>query len=289
MDNPATMTAPFASHLAPPPPGSSTHYLLLYLDAPKRQAIAPLLALHRDLTQVAHTVSDPHIATQKLLWWEQELRRAAQGQANHPTLLALCPLLSAQGIGPNALLPVIEACHRDVQQSRFMAFADLAEHCSAMSGTIAELASQLIAPPAQEARAATLAAARQLGLALQLVHIVRHVGRDAQRGRIYLPVEDLQRFDVKAQEILARQHSERFVALMRFQAERIHTLFDQAIGALPVGERKRQKPALIMASIQQTLLREIAAHGFAVLHERVALTPLRKFWLAWKMQALGRF
>ena len=121
-----------------------------------------------------------------------------------------------------------------------------------------------------------------------VVNILRDVGEDALRGRIYLPVNDLQKFDVKAHEILKREYSERFTALMRFQAERAHRLYDEALALLPAADRRAQKPGLMMASIYRTLLTEIERDNFQVLHQRVSLTPLRKFWLAWKMQALGR-
>ena len=114
------------------------------------------------------------------------------------------------------------------------------------------------------------------------------MGEDALRGRIYLPVNELQRFDVKAHEVTARQYSERFTALMKFQAARAHRLYDEALALLPDADRRSQKPGLMMASIYRTLLREIEREDFRVLHQRISLTPLRKFWLAWKVQALGR-
>jgi phytoene synthase len=139
-----------------------------------------------------------------------------------------------------------------------------------------------------QTQAATTEYAHTLGQALQLTNIIRDVGEDAMRDRIYLPVNDLQRFEVKAHEILKRTYSDRFTALMRFQAERAHGLYDQALALLPAQDRRTQKPGLMMASIYRTLLREIEADNFQVLHQRVKLTPLRKFWLAWKVQALGR-
>jgi phytoene synthase len=108
------------------------------------------------------------------------------------------------------------------------------------------------------------------------------------RGRIYLPVNELQQFDVKAHEILGRVYSDRFVALMRFQAERAHRAYDEALALLPAADRRSQKPGLMMASIYRTLLREIERDSFQVLNQRVSLTPLRKLWLAWRVQALGR-
>ncbi len=131
-------------------------------------------------------------------------------------------------------------------------------------------------------------AAATLGLAFQLTNIIRDVGEDALRGRIYLPIAELQQFDVKAHEISQRQHSERFTALMKFQADRAHQLYDQALALLPAADWRAQKPGLMMASIYRTLLREIEHENFQVLHQRIRLTPLRKFWLAWKVQALGR-
>jgi len=130
--------------------------------------------------------------------------------------------------------------------------------------------------------------AHTLGLAFQLTNIIRDVGEDAMMGRIYLPVSELQQFDVKAHEILKRTYSDRFTALMRFQAERAHRLYDEALALLPDADRRAQKPGLMMASIYRTLLREIERDNFQVLHQRIKLTPLRKFWLAWKVQALGR-
>jgi phytoene synthase len=133
---------------------------------------------------------------------------------------------------------------------------------------------------------ATRRYAHTMGLAFQLTNIIRDVGDDARRGRIYLPVSELQRFDVKASEILKREppygYSDRFTALMKFQAERAHRCYDEALALLPASQRRAQRPGLMMADIYRTLLREIEASGFQVLHQRVSLTPLRKLWLAWR-------
>jgi len=122
--------------------------------------------------------------------------------------------------------------------------------------------------------------AHKLGLAMQLTNIIRDVGDDARRGRIYLPVSELQQFDVKAQEVLNRGYSDRFTQLMRFQAERAHRCYDEALALLPDIDRRSQKPGLMMANIYRTLLREIEADNFQVLHQRTSLTPLRKLWIA---------
>ncbi|HRZ61515.1 MAG TPA: squalene/phytoene synthase family protein, partial [Rubrivivax sp.] len=123
-------------------------------------------------------------------------------------------------------------------------------------------------------------------------NIIRDVGDDARRGRIYLPLSELQRFDVKAAELLKRDspwgYSERFDALMRFQAERAHRSYDEAFALLPEADRSAQRPGLMMANIYRTLLREIEADGFRVLHQRTSLTPLRKLWIAMRTHWRGR-
>jgi 15-cis-phytoene synthase len=140
--------------------------------------------------------------------------------------------------------------------------------------------------------AQTVQYAHTLGLAMQLTNIIRDVGDDARRGRIYLPVSELQQFDVKAHEILNRKppfgYSDRFTALMKFQAQRAHQFYDEALALLPDEDRATQKPGLMMANIYRTLLREIEADHFQVLHQRTSLTPLRKLWIAMKTNWRGR-
>ncbi len=197
---------------------------------------------------------------------------------------ALMPLAADYRIEARHLQAVIEGCQMDLEQTRYLDFAGLQRYCHLVAGIVGEVSAGIFG----QTDAATTAYAHKLGLAFQLTNIIRDVGEDALRGRIYLPVSELQQFDVKAHELLKRQYSERFTALMKFQAERAHRLYDEALTLLPAADRRAQKPGLMMASIYRTLLREIEADNFQVLHQRVSLTPLRKFWLAWKVQALGR-
>ncbi len=124
--------------------------------------------------------------------------------------------------------------------------------------------------------------AHDLGMAFQLTNIIRDVGEDARRGRIYLPVEDLQKFDVKAAEILNAQYSDNFRRLMEFQIARAEQYYDQAFANLPAVDRRAQRPGLVMAAIYRALLDEIRRDGCQVLTQRTSLTPLRKLWLAVK-------
>jgi len=213
------------------------------------------------------------------------VRAAYEGQPTHPVMQALMPGAREYGIEPRQLLDVIEGCQMDLHQARYFEFAELQRYCHLVAGVVGEVSARIFG----QTQPQTTDYAHRLGLAFQLTNIIRDVGEDARRQRIYLPVSELQRFEVQADEILKGQYSERFAALMRFQAQRARSLYDEALALLPATDRRTQKPGLMMASIYRTLLREIEAADFQVLHQRIALTPLRKFWLAWKMQALGRF
>jgi phytoene synthase len=197
---------------------------------------------------------------------------------------ALMPSVAAFGLAQEQLQSVIRGCEMDLEQSRYLDFPGLARYCHLVAGVVGEVSARIFG----QTEPRTTDYAHKLGLAFQLTNIIRDVGEDAMRGRIYLPVNELQQFDVKANEILQRQHSDRFVALMRFQAQRAHALYEEALDLLPAADRRAQKPGLMMASIYRTLLREIEDEDFRVLNQRIALTPLRKLWLAWKVQALGR-
>jgi phytoene synthase len=265
--------------------GSSFYYAFLFLPPRRRAAITAFYAFCREVDDVVDEVTDPGVAATKLAWWQQEVGRAFAGSPQHPVTRALLPLAAEFGIEARHLLAVVEGCQMDLTQSRYLDFPALERYCHLVAGVVGEVAARIFG----QADPVTTAYAHKMGLAFQLTNIIRDVGEDAMRGRIYLPVNALQSFDVKAHEILSRQYSPRFSALMKAQAERAHALYDQAYALLPAADRRSQKPGLMMASIYRTLLREIERTDFQVLHQRISLTPLRKFWLAWKVQALGRF
>ncbi len=263
--------------------GSSFYYAFLFLPRPRREAITAFYAFCREVDDVVDEVTDPAVAQAKLGWWQTEVARAFAGDPQHPALRALAPAIAAYGLQERQLQAVIEGCRMDLTQTRYLDFPALERYCHLVAGVVGEVSARIFG----QEHEATTAYAHKLGLAFQLTNIIRDVGEDALRGRIYLPVNELQQFGVKAHELGQRAYSDRFTALMRFQAERAHRLYDEALALLPAADRRAQKPGLMMASIYRTLLREIERDGFRVLHQRIALTPLRKFWLAWKVQALG--
>ncbi len=268
--------------------GSSFYYAFLFLPPPRRAAITAFYAFCREVDDVVDETADPSVAAAKLQWWRGEVAQAYAGQPSHPVMQALMPLTSTFGIQAAHLSAVIEGCQTDLDQTRFLDYPALQRYCHLVAGVVGEVAANIFG----RTQDATVAYAHQLGLAMQLTNIIRDVGDDARRGRIYLPVSELQRFDVKAHELLKREapwgYSERFQALMQFQSERAHAAYDAAMQLLPSADRTAQKPGLMMANIYRTLLREIESQRFAVLHQRTSLTPLRKLWIATLTHLRGR-
>jgi phytoene synthase len=265
--------------------GSSFYYAFLFLPPHRRAAITAFYAFCREVDDVVDEVQDLTVAAHKLHWWQTEVNNSFAGNPQHPVMKALVPLAADFGITAQHLQDVIAGCQMDLNQTRYLDFAGLQRYCHLVAGVVGEVAALIFG----QSQAQTTHYAHQMGLAFQLTNIIRDVGEDALRGRIYLPVNELQQFNVSAKDILERRDSPAFQALMAFQYERAQGLYSQALSALPKEDWRSQKPGLMMASIYRTLLVEIQASGFPVLRQRVALTPLRKFWLAWKMQALGRF
>ena len=264
--------------------GSSFYYAFLFLPPPRRAAITAFYAFCREVDDVVDEVSDPSVAAAKLAWWRKEVGAAFAGQPSHPVTQALMPHAAAFDIRAEHLLAVIEGCQMDLEQSRYLDYPGLARYCHLVAGVVGEVAANIFG----RTRPETTAYAHKLGQAMQLTNIIRDVGDDARRGRIYLPVSELKQFDVKAQEVLNRGYSERFTALMKFQAERAHRCYDEAFALLPEADRLAQKPGVMMANIYRTLLREIEADDFQVLHQRISLTPLRKLWIAMRTNWRGR-
>jgi phytoene synthase len=268
--------------------GSSFYYAFLFLPPPRRAAITAFYAFCREVDDVVDEVADTGVAATKLQWWRSEVTQAYAGHPSHPVMRALMPLAADHGIELRHLLAVIDGCRIDLEQTRFLDYPALQHYCHLVAGIVGEVAANIFGRSAD----ATVQYAHRLGLAMQLTNIIRDVGDDARRGRIYLPLSELQRFEVKAHELLRREspwgYSERFTALMRFQAVRAHAAYDEAFSLLPAADRLAQKPGLMMANIYRTLLREIEAQGFQVLHQRTSLTPLRKLWIATRTHLRGR-
>ena len=268
--------------------GSSFYYAFLFVPPPRRRALIAYYALCREIDDIVDEDHDPAVAATKLAWWRREVAAMFTGLPSHPVAQALAPHCAELGIEAHHLTAVIDGCQMDLEQTRYLDFAGLERYCNLVAGSVGVVTAHVLG----FRQAQTLDYAQQLGIALQLINIIRDVGDDARRGRIYLPLDELKRFGVQPAEILARQapwgYSDRFSALMRFQAERARQRFERALALLPEADRTSQLPGLMMANMYRALLHEIEADDFRVLHQGISLTPLRKLWIGLATHWRGR-
>jgi len=258
--------------------GSSFYYSFLFLPPPRRRAITALYAFCREVDDVVDETSDAQLAATKLAWWRVEVGSLFAGNPQHPVTKALSPHLRSFDLTQEKLNDIIDGMEMDLTQTRYLDWPNLERYCYRVASVVGLLAASIFG----YRNARTLEYAKNLGLAFQLTNIIRDVGEDARKNRIYLPMTDLKEFGVPAADILQSRETPEFQRLMRFEAARAREHYEKAMQALPAEDRKPQRAGLIMAAIYRTLLDEIERDGFHVLTRRTSLTPLRKFWIAWK-------
>ena len=258
--------------------GSSFYYSFLFLPGERRRAITALYAFCREVDDIVDEGMEPQLAAAKLAWWRAEVANLFAGRPQHPVTRALEPHRDKYGLSAAHLNEIIDGMEMDLQQSRYLDWAGLEAYCYRVASVVGLLAAGIFGY--RDAR--TLDYAKHLGIAFQLTNIIRDVGEDARKNRVYLPVEDLRRYGVPAADILQARETPAFRELMQFEAERARAYYAAAMSALPPADRRAQRPGLMMAAIYRALLEEIQRDGFRVLTQRTSLTPLRKFWIAWR-------
>jgi 15-cis-phytoene synthase len=258
--------------------GSSFYYSFRFLPPERRRAIIALYAFCREVDDVVDEVADPGVARLKLAWWRNEIAAVYGGHPQHPVALALVPTVAAFNLRPEHLQAVIDGMTMDLDQNRYLDFATLERYCDCVAGVVGLMSAEIFGYQ----QPATRDYARTLGIAFQLTNIIRDVGEDATRGRIYLPQDELAHHGVTAADLFQRRVTPAFVALMTAQVARARAYYARALGALPQSDRRAQRTGLIMAAIYQALLDAIERDGFHVLDRRIGLSPLAKAWIAWK-------
>lgn len=258
--------------------GSSFYNSFRFLPQQKRQAITALYAFCREVDDVVDECHEPQVARTKLGWWREEITSTFAGTPHHPVGQALLPAIRAYDLPMEQFLEIIDGMEMDLDSNRYADFKALQLYCYRVASVVGLLAAAIFGYSNRQ----TTKYAHDLGLAFQLTNIIRDVGEDARRNRIYLPLDELQQFGVSEADILQSRETEAFGRLMAFQIGRAREYYNQAMAALPEEDRKAQMTGLIMAAIYQTLLDEIEADGCHVLKQKISLPPLRKLWIAWR-------
>lgn len=263
--------------------GSSFYYSFLFLPQEQRRAIIALYAFCREVDDVVDECSDAAVARMKLAWWRQEVAAAFHGSPQHPVARALAEVSARFDLPEARLNDIIDGMQMDLERNRYPSFDALRPYCHRVAGVVGLLSAGIFG----YRDTATLDYAATLGTAFQLTNIIRDVGEDARRNRIYLPLDELARHGVSESDILQARETGGFRALMEFQIERALGYYRDAFARLPAADRRSQRAGIVMAAIYRTLLEEIRRDGCHVLTRRVSLTPIRKLWIAWRTWVRG--
>jgi phytoene synthase len=257
--------------------GSSFYYSFLYLTPEKRRAITALYAFCREVDDVVDECRDPDLARIKLQWWREDVQKIYQGTPEHPVNQALQPACEQFTLPAEHFQEIIDGMQMDLDYTRYPSFRDLALYCHRVAGVVGLMSAEIFGYHDRS----TLKYANDLGIAFQLTNILRDVREDAMRDRIYIPLDELEKFGVLQDDILrGRCTTPRLIELFSYQADRAKEYYQRAFSHLSERDRYAQQSGIIMAAIYRSLLDEIENDGFRILEHRVKLTPLRKFWIA---------
>lgn len=264
--------------------GSSFYYAFRFLDPQRRRAIIALYAFCREVDDVVDECREPAVAHAKLDWWREEIGLLFEGRPRHPITQALAPHVETFDLSKEYFEEIIDGMQMDLDYDAYPDFATLSLYCYRAASVVGLLSARIFGFSDRR----TLKYAHDLGMALQLTNILRDVHEDAMRGRVYIPLEELERFDVKPEDFRINLTRDSHRELFSFQAARAREYYEKADAHLPADDRYAQRPGLIMAAIYRALLEEIERDGFRVLEHRVHLTPLRKLWIAWRTARSAR-
>jgi 15-cis-phytoene synthase len=259
--------------------GSSFYYSFLFLPEDRRRAITALYAFCREVDDVVDECSDIGVARTKLQWWREEISRLLEGKPRHPVTQALAPHIDVCKLPAELFQEVINGMEMDLVQTAYETFEHLRLYCYRAASAVGLLSARIFGYTDPK----TLDYAHDLGMAFQLTNILRDVREDAARGRVYIPLEELDRFGVDMQTLLQFKTTEPIRRLLEFQSLRARGYYRSALQQLPAADRYSQRSGLIMAAIYEKLLDEIENDGYRVLEQRISLTPLRKLWIAWRV------
>jgi phytoene synthase len=269
--------------------GSSFYYSFLFLPPAQRDAIMALYAFCRAVDDVVDNVQDPGVAASKLNWWRAEIDRMfaadAAAPATHPICQALHTPALAYGIRASDLKAVIAGMEMDLQQHSYVDDEALSVYCWRVAGVVGQMSARIFSNHSADCDTYAL----HMGQALQRINIIRDVGEDALRGRVYLPLDLLAKHGLKRADVLARKPLivdgkpvPELLAALQDSAAQAKQHLRLALDALPAEQIRAQRSGLIMGRVYACLLAEIERSGFPVLQERVSLTPMRKLSLAWR-------
>ena len=259
--------------------GSNFYYSFLFLPRPRREAMYTVYTLCHELDAA---VDHPHPGVDpcnQLAQWRREIESAYQGVPQYPVTISLADHARKLGIPQDYFQELITGMEMDLTIRRYATFEDLYPYCYRVASIVGLICLKVFGTMEPRARDYAI----NLGLAFQLTNIIRDVGADAERDRIYVPQEDLARVGCSEEQLLAKTYSPQFIQLMEFQSARAHEYYQKAqtvYDALSSADRQSLLSAEIMRAIYFNLLTRIEKTRFAVFSSRVRVSPFLRLTLA---------
>lgn len=258
--------------------GSSFYHAFKFLDEPQRVAMNALYAFCREVDDVVDEITDDKIAREELSKWRQRVDELNQGITSHPVTIALADAMQTYDLQTTHMHELIDGMEMDLDDTRYQTFSDLQLYCYRAASVVGLMSAEIFG----YTNAQTTKYAHDLGLAFQLTNVVRDVAEDSQRGRIYIPQEDLEKFKVDPTHLSLKTTTPEAKKLFEFQIKRAQHYYEQAESKLPEEDRYSQRAGLIMSAVYQRILREIQRKDYAILDSKISVSKFRKAWAAWQ-------
>ncbi len=243
-----------------------------FLPPVKREAIYAVYAFCRYTDDIVDEIQKQPLDS-LLKTWEEELTRCYQQKPRHPITIALADAILRYPIPKEGFLGLIEGCRMDLHYNRYPTFKALLVYCNRVATTIRDLSLPIFGCGSSQG----LLHGESLALGLQLTNIVRDVGEDLTRGRIYLPLDEIRESGSCETDLKNRVKNEAFLRLMTFQLTRIREYFNRALPLVQMVDKDSQLAVALMRNVYVALIDRIAAHPFEVLEHPIRLSLFERF------------
>lgn len=222
---------------------------------------------------------------ERLAWWRNEVEKCYNGNSRHPILLPLSAVVQRFSIPKQYFLTLIDGCERDLMQNRYQTFDELKEYCFSVASIVGLMCIEIFGYKYDETKEYAI----NLGYALQLTNILRDVKADKNNGRIYIPLEDMQRFNYSEEDLMNEVYNDNFVELMRFEVRRVREKYHKARAALRPDESFTMFAAEIMDAIYYRLLEKIELHDYNIFKKKISVSTPHKVWISLRLWTKTRF
>lgn len=251
----------------------------------QKNALLAIYALYQELNDITYQCSDYQVAQTTFSWWRQDIDKIfSQHKPEHPINQALQLLLPQCPLPQHELIEMVNGVEMNLNHFRYQNFSDLQYYCQRLFGTIAKLFTHILG----YSNSKTIEFSEKLGIAIQLINIIRNIGQDARQGKILIPIDELAQFNVPAQTILNNTPPPEFANLIHFQIQRIKDMYKQSFKLLPNEDIKQQTINLIIANIYYVLLAEIEQDNpNNLLKYKIYIPQPRQFRIALKTRLFG--